>query len=113
MCSVIRGQTPLTFKWYKNGKLMDESSKEATADKFSALVIDPVRATSAGNYTCVVSNSYGSSSYSSLLVVKCKYFKKIYHIILSHYVLKLLHNIKFDAILFVYLIKIACNPKLN
>lgn len=79
MCSVIRGQTPLTFKWYKNGKLIDKSSKEATNDKFSALVIDPVKATSAGNYTCVASNSFGSSSYSSLLVVKCKfYFPKIF-----------------------------------
>lgn len=74
MCSVIRGQTPLTFKWFKNGNLIDKSTKKNTHDKFSALTIDPVKATSAGNYTCVVSNSVGSSSYSSLLVVKCEYY---------------------------------------
>lgn len=73
MCSVIRGQTPLTFKWFKDGNLIGKSTKKNTNDKFSTLVIDPVKATSAGNYTCVVSNALGSSSYSSVLVVKCEY----------------------------------------
>ncbi|GFS52415.1 titin [Trichonephila inaurata madagascariensis] len=71
LCSVIRGQVPLSFKWYKNGKLLKNLSKEANSnEKFSTLVIDPVTATSAGNYTCVVSNSYGKSSYSTMLIVR-------------------------------------------
>lgn len=77
MCSVKKGQAPFSFKWYKNGNIVDGSSKEMTNDKISTLVIDPVKADSAGNYTCVVSNSHGSSSYSSILIVKCKLFKTI------------------------------------
>ncbi|GIZ00409.1 titin [Caerostris extrusa] len=70
--NVTRGQTPLTFKWYKNGKLLKNYSKEANSnEKFSTLVLDPVTASSSGNYTCVVSNSHGQSSYSTILVVRC------------------------------------------
>ncbi|GFT91507.1 titin [Nephila pilipes] len=70
-CSVTRGQVPLSFKWYKNGQLLENHSKEVHNDeKFSALVINSVTATSAGNYTCVVSNSFGKNSYSTLLVVR-------------------------------------------
>ncbi|GIY67330.1 titin [Caerostris darwini] len=71
LCSVTRGQTPLTFKWYKNGKLLKNYSKEANSnEKFSTLVLDPVTALSSGNYTCVVSNSHGQTSYSTILVVR-------------------------------------------
>ncbi|GFY47205.1 titin [Trichonephila inaurata madagascariensis] len=70
-CSVTRGQVPLSFKWYKNGKLLKNFSKEVNNnEKFSTLVIDSVTDSSAGNYTCVVSNSFGKSSYSTLLVVR-------------------------------------------
>ncbi|GFU50497.1 titin [Nephila pilipes] len=70
-CSVTRGQVPLSFKWYKNGQLLKNNSKEIqNNEKFSTLVIDSVTAISAGNYTCVVSNSFGKSSYSTLLVVR-------------------------------------------
>ncbi|XP_035230455.1 Down syndrome cell adhesion molecule-like protein Dscam2 isoform X6 [Stegodyphus dumicola] len=69
-CSVMRGQAPFTFKWYKNGYLIKNYSKDtSTNEKFSSLAIDPVTASSAGNYTCVVSNSYGTSSYSAFLIV--------------------------------------------
>lgn len=69
----MRGQAPFTYKWFKNGNMIPKSSKENSNDKFSALVIDPIKPTSAGNYTCVVTNAYGSSSYSALLVVRCEY----------------------------------------
>ncbi|KAG8174516.1 hypothetical protein JTE90_003070, partial [Oedothorax gibbosus] len=75
VCSVMRGQTPLTFKWYKNGNLLEKYSKDTTKnEKFSNLVIDPITAKSAGNYTCVVSNAFGMSSYSAVLTVKAPPF---------------------------------------
>ncbi|KAG8178103.1 hypothetical protein JTE90_017451 [Oedothorax gibbosus] len=74
-CSVIRGQVPLTFKWYKNGISFSDKSREITSnEKFSNLVIDPVTASSGGNYTCVVSNSFGESSYSAVLLVRAPPF---------------------------------------
>ncbi|GBL76503.1 Titin [Araneus ventricosus] len=71
VCSVARGQAPLSFKWYKNGQLIKNYSKETSgSEKFSLLAIDPITVSSAGNYTCVVSNTYGKSSSSTLLIVK-------------------------------------------
>lgn len=69
----MRGQAPFTYKWYKNGELIPKSSKENSNDKFSTLVIDPIKPNSAGNYTCIVTNAHGSNSYSALLVVRCEY----------------------------------------
>ncbi|XP_054724333.1 cell adhesion molecule DSCAM-like [Uloborus diversus] len=74
-CSVIRGQTPLRFEWYKNGNLIKYPSNQIQMnDKFSNLVIDPIKGSSAGNYTCAVKNDFGTTSYSVFLVVRAPPF---------------------------------------
>lgn len=70
ICTVMSGKSPFTFKWYKNGKILNSETIINTQKKVSYLVIDPVEKSSAGNYTCVVSNADGKDSYSDILTVK-------------------------------------------
>lgn len=61
------------FTWTKNGqKLSQESGVTIRSDGSrydSVLSIDYVKRQNAGNYTCVVSNQYGSDSYTIKLEV--------------------------------------------
>lgn len=70
----MSGKPPFTFKWYKNGKILNSETIINTQKKVSNLIIDPVDKTSAGNYTCAVSNSDGKDSYSDILTVRGKSF---------------------------------------
>ncbi|XP_040074519.1 Down syndrome cell adhesion molecule-like protein Dscam2 [Ixodes scapularis] len=67
-CSVQKGSRPLTFSWMKDGRVIRNGV--TSLEDYSTLTMDPVTAQSAGNYTCVVSNSAGTDRYTSTLEVK-------------------------------------------
>lgn len=75
-CGVIKGTLPLKFKWIKNGNELMESEniKIHAIEDVSLLAIDPVKQESGGNYTCVVSNSFGKDEYTAMLMVKGKWY---------------------------------------
>lgn len=72
MCMIMRGNSPATYQWYRNGKILKETGSihVDSNEKFSTLVIDPVQETSVGNYTCSVKTNSGSDDYSAFLSVK-------------------------------------------
>ncbi|KAJ8667920.1 hypothetical protein QAD02_009583, partial [Eretmocerus hayati] len=73
VCTVSRGDQPLEFAWYLNGKQLLADDKPAlsisTNKRRSLLEIEAVGADHAGEYTCSVSNEAGSTSHSSVLAV--------------------------------------------
>lgn len=71
-CMVMRGQSSVSYRWYKNGKLIEDSShvKIRTLPDMSTLVVAPVTEDSAGNYTCVVQTQTSSGNFSAVLTVK-------------------------------------------
>lgn len=70
MCTVMDGQPPFKFLWEKDGSVLKNGVNINILEKVSSLSVDPVVKTSSGNYTCIVSNSFGRSSYSAFLKVK-------------------------------------------
>lgn len=70
-CMLRAGQPPYSFQWYKNGNELkaDNGISIQTSELLSALFIDPITYTAAGNYTCTVKNSGGVDSYSATLTV--------------------------------------------
>ncbi|GIY15761.1 titin [Caerostris darwini] len=74
-CSVMYGNPPFEFTWYKDNRKIIENQVFTTGkfDEFtSRLVISKVNADSNGNYTCRVSNSAGFDEQSAVLSVKVK-----------------------------------------
>lgn len=69
MCAVVSGKQPFDFKWFKDGKVLDNKIIN-TQRKISNLVIDPVEKSSGGNYTCIVSNAAGKGSFSATLTIR-------------------------------------------
>lgn len=73
-CQLSDGAQTQSFQWLKDGHPLLSSSAHIDIQTFrdyTSLVIDRVdRARDSGNYTCLVSNSYGSDQHSSLLVVQ-------------------------------------------
>lgn len=69
MCMVRNGQAPFKFLWKKDGKDLKNSDIKVF-EKVASLTIDPVEKSSSGNYTCIVSNSFGKNTYSAVLKVK-------------------------------------------
>lgn len=76
-CQLLEGSTPLSFRWSKDGHQLNSVPTESVGvaiiehhEDYSSLVIDPVSGKSSGNYTCLVSNSYGSDTYSNVLIVE-------------------------------------------
>ncbi|KAG0434113.1 hypothetical protein HPB47_019347, partial [Ixodes persulcatus] len=71
ICSTFEGDRPLTFAWLKDGSTLSKHNNvEWNEEKgYSTLNISPLSLQDSGNYTCVVSNSAGSDSLSSSLVV--------------------------------------------
>lgn len=76
MCTTMRGEPPLSYQWYKNGKIIKTTSflSIETHDKFSNLNFEPVEESSVGNYTCVVSSPKGKDNFSAYLTVRCEYY---------------------------------------
>lgn len=59
-CSVVKGDTPLTIIWRKDGHSLDPTQRIQVnqVDQYnSLLVIDSLQADHTGNYSCVVRNS--------------------------------------------------------
>lgn len=98
MCQVLEGETPMQIKWLKDGAELSalsvneqpgaastldqqqESSDEQAqqpqlmangGDQLSASVLfKRVQQQHAGNYTCLATNHFGSSAFSSIMSVK-------------------------------------------
>lgn len=72
-CYVNKGDMPLSFAWMFNGKPISDVmpvNVNPFGTKTSVLSIDNVEGIHAGNYTCLVSNKAGISTYAAELLVK-------------------------------------------
>ncbi|XP_054724338.1 cell adhesion molecule Dscam2-like [Uloborus diversus] len=71
-CTIKSGDRPLQFQWKKDGRDISEISKveiQTVKDASSILTIESVSSKFSGNYTCIISNSYGSDSFTAALIV--------------------------------------------
>lgn len=79
LCSVIKGDPPITIRWLKDGRPLTTSPMTvgvsiSTLDEFSsAIVMSKVSLGHRGNYTCIASNAASSSNYTAEAVVYGKY----------------------------------------
>lgn len=72
MCTISIGDLPIRVNWLLNGKDISLFSGVITnqvSKKISALSIDSVDESHAGEYTCVASNAAGNTSVSAVLQV--------------------------------------------
>ena len=75
-CRLLEGSPPVVFRWLKDGQQLKPIASESvgvaieTHEDYSSLVIDRASAISSGVYTCLVSNIYGSDTYSDVLVIE-------------------------------------------
>ncbi|GBL76508.1 Hemicentin-1 [Araneus ventricosus] len=71
-CGILQGSKPLTFQWMKDGKEIIEVpniSVDVQAE-YSVLTISPASKSNAGNYTCIVRNSFGQHSHEAVFTLK-------------------------------------------
>ncbi|XP_053205989.1 receptor-type tyrosine-protein phosphatase S-like isoform X6 [Panonychus citri] len=62
-CQALSGTLPLQISWFKDGKEIREevnSMRIRTNEDISNLVIDSISSSHSGNYTCKISNRFGS-----------------------------------------------------
>lgn len=71
-CTLVEGAHPVTFRWYKNGQeITGNKNIEITKLRdISILIFNNINIDDAGNYTCTVSNKFGSVNHTSLLAVE-------------------------------------------
>ncbi|KAI8422223.1 hypothetical protein MSG28_006118 [Choristoneura fumiferana] len=72
MCTVTKGDMPLSIMWYFNGKPVKSGSNGivlTTTKRTSQLTIEAVTHINQGNYTCTVSNQAGTTNHSAELYV--------------------------------------------
>lgn len=71
-CYLEEGTKPLVFEWHRNGGIISSVSsvRIETSEEVSSLTIDRLQSTDSGNYSCSVSNQFGSDSQSTVLLVK-------------------------------------------
>lgn len=75
LCTTKTGSLPMNFEWQKKNEEInsnDERYSFQTAELHSLMSIRNVNMHDTGNYTCRVSNSFGSDSYSFSIFVKGK-----------------------------------------
>lgn len=81
MCQVLDGDGPIQIKWFKDNQELNFDFQPSQADSVellsrdelgSSLLFRHVRFENGGNYTCIATNPFGSSSYSSIMSVKGK-----------------------------------------
>ncbi|KAK3855321.1 hypothetical protein Pcinc_038271 [Petrolisthes cinctipes] len=77
ICSVKRGDLPLTLNWLKDGARITQHDpptglKVLPLDQYSStlLLANAHAATHSGNYTCMASNPARTASHSATLVIK-------------------------------------------
>lgn len=72
MCTVIKGDNPVTIRWLHNGYVIN-GQQGVTIGRMgvraSSLTIDSVTAEHSGEYTCMASNLAGSANFSASLAV--------------------------------------------
>ena len=72
LCSVTKGDPPITIEWTKGGKPLphDLQITETILDEFSkALLFPSVELRHRGNYTCTARNMAASASFTALMVI--------------------------------------------
>ncbi|UYV62102.1 hypothetical protein LAZ67_1007793 [Cordylochernes scorpioides] len=69
-CTTISGSKPFKFEWKKDGGVLKRGVE--TEKEYSMIMIDPVGLESMGNYSCTVSNKYGSDVVTAKLTVRGK-----------------------------------------
>lgn len=72
LCSVTKGDSPITIQWLKDGKPLaaDLDVTENELDEFSKVLFFPrVELRHRGNYTCIARNSAASASYTAAMVI--------------------------------------------
>ncbi|KAF8793104.1 Down syndrome cell adhesion molecule-like [Argiope bruennichi] len=71
LCTVIDGTGPFKFLWYKNDHSLATSPSVTiqNSEEYSMLLFNSLSTDHGGNYSCVVSNSFGRDSYSSQLII--------------------------------------------
>nr|XP_042899471.1 Down syndrome cell adhesion molecule homolog [Parasteatoda tepidariorum] len=74
ICSVIAGDPPISLTWYRNSRLLKETSPDIQivpiTDFVSSLIINHVSRHHSGNYTCFASNSAAATNYTATMIVK-------------------------------------------
>ena len=89
VCYIEQGTKPFIFEWYKNGDVLTSNSHTritenaiTTDEDVSSLTIDQVKFSDSSNYSCKVTNKFGSDSQFTTLLVKglrlfeiCLYFE--------------------------------------
>ncbi|XP_015912285.1 cell adhesion molecule Dscam1 [Parasteatoda tepidariorum] len=72
LCSVTKGDPPITIQWLKDGKPLtqDLGVTETTLDEFSkAMLFTRVELRHKGNYTCIARNLAASASFTAAMVI--------------------------------------------
>ncbi|RWS09189.1 hemicentin-1-like protein, partial [Dinothrombium tinctorium] len=72
-CMTQKGSEPLSFKWKKNGERLETllpKIKIDSTDVVSLLTINTIDRQDAGNYSCIVTNSFGEDNYTINLSVR-------------------------------------------
>lgn len=71
MCTVVGGDQPFDIRWLKDGIPVTERGKYQKLDDSTVILsLRKLQLEDMGNYTCQVSNSAGTTSYTALLKVK-------------------------------------------
>lgn len=73
-CSVLSGSPPLKIQWFRDGQILQDSNqvKITSMDTVSTLQFKNLTIKERGSYVCRVSNTFGSDSSSTELIVEGK-----------------------------------------
>ena len=75
LCTPSQGSRPFRFAWQKDGRNLEQRPDVQVfvqADVSSSIVFESLRLQDAGNYSCIVSNDFGSDKFTASLAVKCE-----------------------------------------